>query len=271
MPRLIGDSNTYVFELRTTGGHSDKYRVELPSVTSVISRTLASPAYAQWAYTRTIDSISGLVSEYAQKPVSVEEILSEISDAERLDKWLSTNRLRPEDIRSERSELGSSYHTVLEELACVHIIRGQAAAMRGAKDLSEKKSTNPSAVSAAIGRWWLKNEPDIVATEQVVFCLEPSGGYAGSLDLVWRDRRGDCILTDLKTRKAGSDAYRSDFLQVGAYVHAWNLQHERETVQKGTVLVAKEDGTFIERTIPAESDTAFLNLLAVDKLTRNNR
>ena len=69
------------------------------------------------------------------------------------------------------------------------------------------------------------------------------------------------VLMDLKTRKEGARVYTSDEVQVGAYEMAWTRMNRR-TVDRRTVLVAREDGTWdeVEATTPP---AVFIHLLAV--------
>jgi hypothetical protein len=185
-----------------------------------------------------------------------------------IDAWLTLNEMRPEDTRNEKAGVGNASHLTLEELANVQLVKGKVAANSLAGTL-----TNPHASGSqiAIGRWWLKRQPQVIASEAVVFSLEPYGGYAGTLDLLWKDEAGVLVLSDLKTRRAGAVAYRGDKIQVGAYRRAWDTMHSKERVGRATILVAREDGTYSESAVPETAGQAFEHLLATDYITRNWR
>jgi len=249
------------------GGVLPHHSIRLPSVSSIIRRTLGSPGLTEWAYNETLAGIARMVS---QNPEGIS--VDNFGVAGDIDAWLTLNGMRPEDYRDTRAAIGNDGHQLLEDLASVQLVKGTSAA----NSLAENKSKgNPNPGSQiAIGRWWLDRKPEVIVSEGVVFCLEPHGGFAGTLDLVWKSGVGSGgvrTLTDLKTRRAGATSHRSDKLQVGAYQTAWNSMHPKEPIERATILVAREDGTYSESKVPEESSSAFNHLLAVDYLTRSWR
>ena len=86
--------------------------------------------------------------------------------------------------------------------------------------------------------------------------------FAGSTDLIWRNNDGDLVVTDLKSRKAGLDAYESDHIQVGAYSIAYE-EMTGQYVDKETVLVVRGDGTWDEYQSNLDNRAIFLSLVSV--------
>jgi hypothetical protein len=274
--RIVGDSKFYTFHLKQSNGrYSQDFTISLPSVTSIISRTFAAPALQRWNYSQTRDSIAGLAA--VTKGFDAENSLSlieMIEDGDILEEWLALNKMRPEDISREAMERGSREHETLEGLARTALDKDHEEAAQQAGKLLQNGASSPWARATA--DWWLTRLPTVIASEQVVYQLEPFGGYAGSLDLVyevatnrkipgelnrWETKR---VLTDLKSRKEGAGVYDSDEIQVAAYELAWT-QNTGKPVDEKTILVVREDGTWVEEeaTVPAK---VFLNLLEVARI-----
>lgn len=284
MARIVGDSKFYTFHLKMGNGrYSQDVTISLPSVTSIIHNTYAAPALQGWNYRQTRDSIAGAISELSSGFDGTDESLGNsafrdmieevFGDGDNLDLFLKENRLRPEDISKEAMKRGSEEHEYLAGLGDAYKTEGPEAAVALAEKLLSNTSSSPW--GRAIADWWLTRTPRVVASEHTVFALEPHGGYAGSLDLVydtWDDlkmayeplQRPERVLCDLKTRKAGADRYTSDEIQVGAYQLAWEAQ-TNQPIQRRTILVAREDATWDEYTANTPPDT-FLHLLAISSL-----
>jgi len=269
MPRLVGDSKFYTFHLRQGNGrYSQDFTISLPSVTSIIHSVFAAPALQRWNYSQTRDSIAGLAA--VSKGFDAENGLSlieMIEDGDVLEEWLALNKMRPEDISREAMERGSREHETLEGLARTALAEGPEAAAEQASKLGTNGASSPWAYATA--DWWLTRLPRVVASEQVVYQLEPHGGFAGSLDLVYEVPRAPIVgtkrvLMDLKSRKEGAGIYDSDEIQVSAYELAWT-QNSGLPVDEKSILVVREDGTWIEEeaTVPAK---VFLNLLEVARI-----
>lgn len=275
MGRIVGDSKFYTFHLKQGNGrYSQDFTISLPSVTSIIHKTFAAPALQRWNYSQTRDSIAGLAAVSkgfdAENSLSLIEI---VEDADLLEEWLTLNHMRPEDISREAMERGTREHETLGSLAALAHSEGPEAAAELASKLGQNSASSPWAY--AIADWWLTRLPIVIATEAVVYQLEPHGGFAGSLDLVYetdvhtsdnpeydhivRKR----VLTDLKTRKEGAQAYDSDEIQVAAYELAWT-QNSGVPVDEKSILVARADGTWDEYPSDVPS-SVFLHLLAIAK------
>ena len=258
--RAAGSKSYYTFVLRNenTGRYDQNVKIELDSVTSIIKSTLAAPQLVPWAYRVTRDNISGLTSVFvdAAKELGNDEwerqvdmLLDTLSDADMLDEYLKENRLRPDDVRDDAATRGSTEHGFLERLGAAGL-ETEGAAQQLAQDCLNSDTTND--FSKGIAGWWLDRNPRVVASEIVLVSL--THRFCGSVDLVWLDDDGNLVVTDLKTRGAGKGAYSSDHIQVGAYALAYEEMVGRD-VQRTTVLVVREDGTWLEEetTIPRQT------------------
>ena len=250
MTKRAATDKGYTFALFNGEGKQRPEIFVFPSVTQVIKATLAAPQLVAWAYRQTVDSISGLLSVVSDVPSTpwlglhedgspsfsgpAEAILDIAGDADLLDEWLLLNKLRPVDLRDERAVEGKDAHEFLEYLVQSRILKTPA-------------PVPDDGYTEAIAAWWRETDPSSqgssIASESVVWSL--SKQYAGTVDLVWTDEDGDLHVTDLKTRRAGNDAYNSDHIQVSAYAYAWE-EMGRGTIAQGSVLIVHDDGTWRE-------------------------
>lgn len=255
MARAAGNNPGYTFVLRNdnTGRYIHDVQIVLPSSTTIIKRTLAAPQLVPWAYRTTRDNIAGLVNYLVNvMNVSADDVVDCLSDADWLEEYLKENGLRPDDVRDERADEGTREHETLERLASLDHDDSMSLAARLVD------STNPREV--AISSWWLAVEPHVVAAERVLPC--PQHGFCGTADLVWYDGMVK-VVTDLKTRRAGLFDYTSDQYQVDSYRTAYNLLHPDAPAERGSVLLAFDDGTYDEAEVILPPGS-FLELKAVD-------
>ena len=266
MARAAGNKSYYTFNLYNEGsGKHDKSKsIQLDSVTSIISATLAKPALVWWAYATTVEAISGMVAAHLEAdeghPDIITDILDTLSDADELGAYLKENRLRPEDQRDEAASRGSEAHDFLKLLSksgMVELTQADKVAQRSLRD-------DPEGYRKGLSDWWMTRKPRPEASEKMLISLKHQ--YAGTVDLVYWDANDMLVLMDLKTRKEGGKAYDSDYIQVGAYVMAWNETH-REQINRGTVLIVQPNGKW-EETVSPFANEVFLDLVSVYRATR---
>lgn len=262
MGRAAGSGTHYEFTLRnnSTGRYDRSRTIALPSVTTIIKQTLAAPALIAWTYRETRDIIASALS-MVQDVASDEDgmsIMDIFTDADVLEEFLKENKLRPDDQVEAGGDLGTEGHDFMEQLAKAYLEVDEDAARRIAELIV---LSHEQGHKLAIAKWWLERNPMVLASEAMVFSLRH--GYAGTLDLVWKNSDGEVVLTDLKNRKEGRGAYESDDIQTGAYKIAWQEMFG-EVVNMRTVLVARADGTWVEEASTID-ETVFLHLLEVWK------
>lgn len=260
MPRLAGDTGTYVWQLvdKTTGKPSLAAPIELVSVTTVIGKVLAKEALYDWNYRETRDRIAGAIAVlHEEKLWTSERIVDLFSDADWIEEFFKSNRLRPRDTTRDSADAGRAHHDALESLAVSNINDGPDRSYHLAAQVLEDRDATGHRVATA--RWWLDRRPIVEATEEVVYSLEK--GYAGTLDLAWMDRDGGMVITDLKNRKAGAESYSSDHFQLDAYDYARDEMYGISESTR-TVLVARADGTYVEDKVILPPG-AFLSLLEI--------
>lgn len=251
MGRAAGSSSHYEFVLRRATGRYDRNTtIRLPSVTHIIGDVVAKHNLPDWYANRMLDHISGLAGvmagmaheEGGEKGWNIAaEWLDTLVDADMLKEYLKDNKMLVSDVVNEAADRGTAEHAMLEHLAKCFMEDGEEAAEGIARRALNRNET--SNYAKAISAWWLDRYPHVVDAERVLYSL--SMGCAGTVDLVTRGPNGEHCITDLKTRKAGADAYRSDEIQVDGYADMYE-ETTGVPIQHRTVLLAREDGTWDE-------------------------
>jgi len=259
MPRLAGDNSHYTFVLRNdnNGRYVSDVTIALPSVTTIIGKTLAKPALVGWTYRETRDYISGAVSTLVDLGTDPADIVDCLADSDWLEEYLKSNRLRPQDTTKDAMERGHIGHALLEHLGSAYLEEDEETAQKVAQEALNSETS--SGWDKGIAAWWLDRNPRVVASEKVLVSLKH--GFCGSVDLIWRNDKEQLIVTDLKTRGVGKGVYESDHIQCGAYKLAWEEQTS-EWVDRTTVLVAREDGSWSEEESPYDPDV-FVHLVEI--------
>jgi len=262
LARIAGNDRHYTFVLRGADGkyHRD-VEIRLDSVTTIIGDVIAKPQLVPWAYKVTRDHITGLAMHAIEYEL-VDQFMDMLTDVDMFAEYMKENRLRPEDIRDEAAERGQAEHAFLERLATSALRDEEVAQKIAQRALADDSATG---YTRAIAGWWLDSNPQVVMTEDVLYSL--SGGYAGSVDLVWVDSGGYTILTDLKTGNAGRKPYSTDHIQVDGYADAY-LEMYGERPDRTSVLIAREDGTFTEEYTTLPEGTFASVLQVYDNLRR---
>lgn len=251
MPRIAASNPNYSFVLRNdnTGRYLSKCTIELPSVTTVIKRVLAKTALVPWTYRQTLDAFVGVIGMVEDGSLAIEDLIDTFSDVDMAAEWMKENALRPEDFANDAAKRGRGTHDFLERLAKIGIEDDEAA-----EAYAKKHVDGDDPFVHGVCQWWLDRNPSAVAAEEVVWSTRL--GVAGSIDLVWIDRNL-AVITDLKTRKAGSSTYDTDFVQVDGYMSLWNERHPEKQGNVGSVLYVCDDGTYSETDVPANFARSF--------------
>lgn len=265
--RAAANLPNYTFVLRNenNGRYLQDVTISLPSTSTIVKRTLAAPQLVGWAYRTTRDTISGLVQVHLEGTMydsKAGELLDMLADADMLEEYLKDNKLRPDDQRDERASEGTREHKTLEAIAAASV-----AQQDGEVDLVQKLLQSENGYERAIAGWWAEVIPVVVESETILPC--PQHGYCGSVDLIWYNEKTK-IVTDLKTRRAGLGAYDSDMFQVEGYMTAYDLMHPESPSDRGSVLIAREDGTWeeVEMDLPRGS---FLDLKKIHDTIRRGK
>lgn len=249
MGRKAGNDTDYRWVLldKSTGRYVDDETIDLPSVTSIIKAVYAK-FLDGWQHSYTLEILAAALSQLDSPlhPVDQDGFRpwDLITDGEALTEWVRDNKLRPQDHTDARADEGHVYHSALEEFADRAIL-----SPRMAEKHAETMAAGDDGTLEAIGKWYLKRRPKVVASEQTIRSLRR--GFAGTLDLAYVDEDGRFGITDLKTRNYKGGVWDSDRAQVGGLRVAYE-EHKGRHVDFASVLVARDNGTYKEEVVDME-------------------
>lgn len=197
-------------------GRSPRYKiigdpaVHPKGVTTIMGQTLAKDLM-QWAVDAALAHIR------TKLPVVTEKDLE----------TAATEYMR---LRDKGGNTGSEAHAMVEKF-----LKDQAQDAKG----SSKEAT---LAFDAFVEWFEEAKPETLGVEDVIYSKE--FGYAGTYDCMLKVK-GKVYLCDLKTtnpsRKAPNGVYAENFIQLGAYAHAYDEQRVYEKANGGTKLVKIDD------------------------------
>lgn len=137
----------------------------------------------------------------------------------------------------KRRDAGADTGTIVHELA-ERCLMGTALT---AYEVSKLDAQVALSIGAFVG-WRSQIKPKTIAVEQVVYSHLLD--YAGTFDSIL-EIDGKVYLCDLKTTNAGKDApqgiYATYFVQLGAYLYAYEEQRQYELSHGGTSLAKIDD------------------------------
>lgn len=249
MGRKAGNDTDYRWVLldKSNGRYVEGEDIDLPSVTSIIKAVYAK-FLDGWQHSYTLEILAAALQQLDSPlhPVDADGFRpwDLITDGEALTEWVKENKLRPQDHTDARADEGHVYHEKLEELADRAIIGDFMA-----QPMAEAWAAGDDGTLEAIGKWYLKRRPRVVASEQVVRSLRR--GFAGTLDLAYEDEDGRLGICDLKSRNYKGGVWDSDRAQVGGLRVAYE-EHKGRHVDFASVLVARDNGTFKEEVVDME-------------------
>jgi hypothetical protein len=235
LPRIAGDNPGYQFRMMRNGlgGKltATPYGFELPSVTTIISATIAKPfsAGAWYGYRMGLEAVT---EEYRGRSLP--------ANAEMLEKRLSESGRNPNQQLDVSRNRGFSAHDVLELLANGDEERANEVAR-------SEESTSSTAYGRAVLKWWAEKGKGVKwKAEQPVYSLKH--GYAGTADLISATE-----VVDLKTHKpmvgftkdGKGPAYLSDLIQLRAYRLAWS-EMGNPAPQGNRIVIARPNGNYLE-------------------------
>ena len=104
--------------------------------------------------------------------------------------------------------------------------------------------------------WWNKQGYEVVEIEKKIYCKKYN--YAGTLDLVVKDKEGNLVLIDIKTSNHITFDY---FLQLNAYRFAYEEETKSKISKSFIVRLPKKDSKIEVKELPLNKQmfNAFLS------------
>lgn len=173
------------------------YEIEgrrLPSVTTVL-QVIARPGLYHWGMSTAMARMRDALME-ASAPADMAEW------ADWVEAVIASAKAEPERVRDEAADYGLTAHDIIARW-----LAGEAVEVPPAQE----------AVWAGFRAWWEQAGLEPVEMEKVVHRFYGDGGWAGTLDLLAKDKQGNPVIVDWKTSNRLHPEYA---LQVGGYALA---------------------------------------------------
>ena len=174
----------------------------VPSVTGICSRGLVKPQLSDWLVNTPMYEFKKLINDKLDN--------NETLDRVNLERAFKIAQSKTTKIKEDAGLVGSVVHGLVEDY-----LKGKEIPIQ-----SDKAVVNCWNIFLD---WWKKQEYEVVELEKKLYCKKHN--YAGTLDLVVKDKKGKLVLIDIKTSNHISFDYT---LQLNAYRYAY----EGETGQK---------------------------------------
>ena len=149
-----------------------------------------------------------------------------------LERIFKTAKEKTNKIKEDAGLVGTVVHGLIEDF------------LKG-KDIP--KQSDPAVVNCwnLFLDWWNKQEYEVVELEKKIYSKKYN--YAGTLDLVVKDKKGNLVLMDIKTSNFISFDY---FLQLNAYKFAYEEETGSKVSKSFIVKLSKKDAEIEIKEIP---------------------
>jgi len=218
IPTALCVPPTHLIRVDTARGRLRYYehpftKDQFPSVTSILGEAVNKPFLTYWRDGRTRSTLKAHLGEVLSEQI--------INDAMNSSKKEGANG----------AELGSILHDAIDGY-----LKGDESAM----DVPDQLM--PAAM--AFMDWRSENSDwKYLESETAVF-YKGELNYAGTIDALFEDRKGNLIIVDWKT---SSDVYNDNLMQLAAYSRALRKMTEQPVIAQVVQFKNKRDKTIAER------------------------
>ena len=197
---------------------------KVESVTGICGRGLPKPNLVNWLVATPLNEVKRLINEKLDN--------NEPLDRAGLERIFKTAKEKTNKIKEDAGLVGTVVHGLIEDF------------LKG-KDIP--KQSDPAVVNCwnLFLDWWNKQEYEVVELEKKIYSKKYN--YAGTLDLVVKDKKGNLVLMDIKTSNFISFDY---FLQLNAYKFAYEEETRSKVSKSFIVKLSKKDAEIEIKEIP---------------------
>lgn len=197
-------------------------RVE--SVTGICGNGVPKPELQGWLISTPVREIKNSINTLLDNGESLDRVI--------LERIVDKAKNKTEEIKKDAGLIGTVVHGLIEDFLKNKKIPNQ----------SDKKVINCWNLFLD---WWNTQEYEVVELEKKIFSKKYN--YAGTLDLVLKDKQGNLVLADIKTSNSISFDYA---LQLNAYRQAYE-EETNNKISKGLIIrLPKTTGNIEIRELP---------------------
>jgi len=194
------------------------------SVTGICGKGLPKPNLTNWLVYTPLNEAKRLINDKLN--------INEPLDRAELERIFKTAKEKTNKIKEDAGLIGGIVHGLIEDY-----LKGKEIPKQSDKAVVNCWNTFLD--------WWNKQEYKTVEIEKKIFSLKHN--YAGTLDLIVKDKKGNLVLIDIKTSNHISFDY---YLQLNAYRFAYEEETNQKIKSSYVVRLPKKDGDIEIREIP---------------------
>ena len=197
---------------------------KVESVTGICGRGLPKPNLVNWLVATPLNEVKRLINEKLDN--------NQPLDRAGLERIFKTAKEKTNKIKEDAGLVGTVVHGLIEDFL---------------KGKEIPKQSDPAVVNCwnLFLDWWNKQEYEVVELEKKIYSKKYN--YAGTLDLVVKDKKGNLVLMDIKTSNFISFDY---FLQLNAYKFAYEEETGSKVSKSFIVKLSKKDAEIEIKEIP---------------------
>ena len=197
---------------------------KVESVTGICGRGLPKPNLVNWLVATPLNEVKRLINEKLDN--------NDPLDRAGLERIFKTAKEKTNKIKEDAGLVGTVVHGLIEDF------------LKG-KDIP--KQSDPAVVNCwnLFLDWWNKQEYEVVELEKKIYSKKYN--YAGTLDLICKDKKGNLVLMDIKTSNFITFDY---FLQLNAYKFAYEEETGSKVSKSFIVKLSKKDAEIEIKEIP---------------------
>jgi len=217
--------------------YHEKKKVE--SVTGICGNGVPKPELTGWLVSTPIREIKNAINNRLDEGWGIDRV--------ELERIIDKAKNKTEEVKKDAGLVGTVVHGLIEDFLQGKKIPNQ----------SDEKVVNCWNLFLD---WWNKQEYEVVELEKKVFSKKYN--YAGTLDLVLKDKQGNLILADIKTSNQISFDYT---LQLNAYKEAYE-EETKTKISKGLIIrLPKTNGKIEVKELPLNKQmfNAFLGAMHI--------
>ncbi len=204
------------------------------SVTGICGKGCPKPQLVNWLVSTPIRHIKDSINQIMDDGKTLDRV--------KLERIVHEAKNKTDKIKDDAGLVGTVVHGMIEDF------------------LQDKKIPNqsdPAVINCwnIFLDWWKTQEYEVVELEKKVFSKKHN--YAGTLDLILKDKKGNLVLGDIKTSNSISFDYT---LQLNAYKVAYE-EETKQKITKGLIIrLPKKDSNIEVKELPLNKEmfNAFL-------------
>jgi hypothetical protein len=216
--------------------HQEK---KVESVTGICGNGVPKPELTGWLISTPIREIKNAINERLDTGYPLDRV--------NLERIIDKAKNKTEEVKKDAGIVGTVVHGLIEDF-----LQGKNIPMQ-----SDPKVLNCWNLFLD---WWNEQEYQVVELEKKIFSKKYN--YAGTLDLVLKDKKGNLILADIKTSNHISFDYT---LQLNAYKNAYE-EETKSKISKGLIIrLPKTSGKIEVKELPLNKQmfNAFLGAMHI--------